>query len=147
MYFLRSVILISFFLLSSAETVSANHILGDDCLFFFRSWLDNTWVIEEIKGVKINSEEASSEKSKVVINTESTSFSVFLGCNRMGGKVYVEDDHIKFYNAIVTKMNCKDAATELEYVKVLLSITHYGVIEDRLYLSNAEGLQMVLIRS
>ena len=101
----------------------------------------------EIKGVKINSEETSSEKSTVVINTESTSFSVFLGCNRMGGKVYVEDDQIKFYNAIVTKMNCKDAAQELEYVKILLSITHYGVIEDRLYLSNAEGLQMVLIRS
>ena len=144
---LRSFILIGFLLLSSAETVFANHILNHGDLFSMHSWLDNTWVIEEIKGVKMNQEDLSSEKSKIIISTESTSFSVFFGCNRMGGKIHVEDNQIKFYNAMVTKMSCENAATEMEYAKILLSITHYGIIEDRLYLSNAEGLQMILIRS
>ena len=147
MYVLRSFVLIGFLLLSSAETVFANHILNRGDLYSMHSWLDNTWVIEEIKGVKFNLEESSVEKSRVMISTESTSFSVFFGCNRMAGKIRVEDNQIKFYNAIVTKMNCENASTELEYAQILLSITHYGIIEDRLYLSNAEGLQMVLIRS
>ena len=147
MYVLRSFIIVGLFLLSSAEEVFGNHILGTHHLFSVHSWLDNTWVIEEIKGVKMNQEDLSSEKSKVIISTESTSFSVFFGCNRMGGKIHVEDNQIKFYNAMVTKMSCENAATEMEYAKILLSITHYGIIEDRLYLSNAEGLQIILVRS
>lgn len=134
-------------LMISPESTRASHILDKGKPLDMHSWLDNTWVIEEIKGVKFNLQETTNEKSKIVINTESTSFSVYFECNRMGGKIHVEDNQIKFYNAMMTKMSCENVAAEMEYAKTLLSITHYGVIEDRLYLSNAEGLQMVLIRS
>jgi heat shock protein HslJ len=65
----------------------------------------------------------------------------------MGGKIYVENDQIKFKNVTATRMSCENSQTEMAFINGLLTVTSYGVIEDRLYLSNEQGIQFVLIRS
>lgn len=110
-----------------------------------RPWLDYNWVVEKIDGQKI--EYNSEEKLNIRIDPIANSFSGFLGCNRMGGKITVEDDSIKFKNVVATSMDCDVPQMELLILNTLMSVTNFGIIEDRLYLSNSTGIKMVLIRS
>ncbi len=110
-----------------------------------RPWLDYKWVVEEINGQPIDngSEEKINLRIKPLVNT----FSGFLGCNQMGGKLYVEENKIRFKNVVATSMDCNETQTEMLLLNTLMTITNFGIIEDRLYLSNYEGIKMVLVRS
>jgi heat shock protein HslJ len=112
-----------------------------------KPWLDNIWVLEEIRGTKVDLSTPNGEKPNLTIKSIDRRFSGYLGCNRMGGSIFVEDNQVKFTGVTATRMSCEIQSFEMQFINVLLTVTQYGIIEDRLYLSNPDGVLLVLVRS
>lgn len=136
-------ILFLFFLFSVKGSNGA--VVFEHKMTFERPWLDYKWVVEKIDGQKI--EIPSEEKLAIRIDPIANSFSGFLGCNRMGGNITVVENQIKFKNVVATSNACDYQQMELLILNTLMQVTNFGIIEDRLYLSNSSGIKMVLIRS
>jgi len=104
--------------------------------------LHDIWVLEEMEGKKIGDADFNKRPSMEIKAKEAT-FSGVAGCNRMFGKLFSEQELLRFTNVGLTRMACDKMANEAKFVKALESSTAYEIKNNRLYLSNPDGLKLV----
>lgn len=105
--------------------------------------LTDIWVLEELKGSKVTATDFMRELPLIEINTKDDKFFGYAGCNRMNGTLFFEKGIIRFTNIITTKMMCQEKNKENEFLQALQSTTTYKIENNRLWLSNSNGLQVV----
>ncbi len=105
--------------------------------------LHDIWVLEELNGKKISSEDFSKEFPMLEIYASTNKFSGFAGCNRMNGSLFFEKGKLRFINIATTKMMCENSNKEGEFLTALQSTTTYSIGENRLILSNPSGKKVV----
>ena len=105
--------------------------------------LTDIWVLEELNNIKVTSKDFTKELPLIEINTTDNKFSGYAGCNRMNGTLFFERGIIRFTNIITTKMFCPSPNKENEFIKALQSATTYKIENNRLWLSNPNGMLVV----
>ena len=105
--------------------------------------LHDIWVLEELNGTKVTEAQFQQELPLMEINASETSFTGFAGCNRMRGRLFSEKDILRFTNIVTTKMMCPPENREAEFLTALRSSTTFRIENNRLYLSNPDGLRLV----
>jgi heat shock protein HslJ/uncharacterized membrane protein len=105
--------------------------------------LTDIWVLEDLKGKKVATEDFARELPMMEINAEKNNFFGYAGCNRMNGTLFSENKILRFTNIITTKMACLGTNKENDFLKALQSTTSYNIENNRLYLSNSYGEQLV----
>lgn len=105
--------------------------------------LHDIWALEEVEGKKINPEDFKKGVPNLEIYAEEARFSGSAGCNQMGGKLFSENDLLRFTDIVNTEMMCDNYETEKTLVKALQSTTRFELKENKLYLFNPEGTKAV----
>ena len=105
--------------------------------------LHDIWVLEELDGAKVTAAQFQQELPSMEINAQEASFVGFAGCNRMRGKLFSEREVLRFTGIITTRMMCAPENQEAEFLKALQSATTFNIENNRLYLSNPDGLRLV----
>ncbi len=105
--------------------------------------LHDIWVLEELNGKKISSEDFGKEFPMLEIYASTNKFSGFSGCNRMNGSLFFEKGKLRFINIVSTKMMCDNLYKETEFITTLQNITSYTIGENRLILSNPSGKKLI----
>lgn len=123
----------------SAKNDSPEYSIDQDVI---NAELAGMWLIDEIQGVKVYND--GPEKLNIKINQEITGFSGFIGCNRMGGKILTVNNSIDFKNVFATSMVCDMQERELKILNTIITISSYSIVDSKLYLSNNQGLQLIL---
>lgn len=106
--------------------------------------LHDIWVLEELNGKKISSEDFGTKFPMMEIYASTNKFSGFSGCNRMNGTLFFEKEKLRFVNIASTKMMCDNLYKETEFITTLQNITSYTIGENRLILSNPTGKKIIL---
>ena len=104
--------------------------------------LADIWVLEELNRVKITSTDFAKEVPLIEISTTDNKFNGYAGCNRMNGTLFFEKGLLRFTNIITTKMMCQNNK-ENEFINALQRATTYKIEDNRLWLSNPNGLLVV----
>lgn len=105
--------------------------------------LHDIWVLEELNGEKITPKDFSNEFPAMEINSTTNKFSGFAGCNQMNGSLFYEKGLLYFTNIATTKMMCEPANKEAVFLKALQSSTTYTIGNNRLTLSNPDGVLLI----
>ncbi len=105
--------------------------------------LHDIWVLEELHGEKVSASQFQQELPNMEINSNELSFMGFAGCNRMNGKLFSERDLLRFTQVVTTRMACAGDNQEAAFLTALQSATQYKIANNRLYLSNPNGQQLV----
>ena len=103
--------------------------------------LHDIWVLESLNGKGIAVPEGR-ELPHMEINRESNEFLGTTSCNQMRGKLFFEPELLRFTDVITTRKMCP-GPLEAEFLKALQSTIHYTLGENRLRLSNPNGVEMV----
>ncbi len=104
--------------------------------------LHDIWVLEEMEGKKIDDSDFN-KRPTLEIQAKEATFGGIAGCNRMFGKLFSERELLRFTNVGLTRMACDKMANEAKFVKALESSTAYEIKNNRLYLSNPDGLKLI----
>ncbi|MEO8517043.1 MAG: META domain-containing protein [Flavobacterium sp.] len=105
--------------------------------------LNDIWVLEQIKGKKVTASEFQKELPKIEINTNTNHFTGYAGCNQINGSIFFEKDILRFSKIVTTKMMCQAQNREAEFLKTLESSTSYFIANNRLWLADSKGTQLV----
>jgi heat shock protein HslJ len=105
--------------------------------------LHDVWVVEELEGKKMLTEHFLGELPMLEINSKMAHFSGFGGCNRIRGSLFQERETLRFTNVLSSKMACDPKNKEDLFLKALQSSIAYKIENNRLYLSNPDGMQLV----
>ena len=105
--------------------------------------LHDIWVLEELNGKKISSEDFGKKFPMMEIYASTNKFSGFSGCNQMNGALFSEKEKLRFINIVTTEMMCDHSYKETEYITTLQNITSYSIGENRLILSNPSGKKII----
>lgn len=105
--------------------------------------LHDIWVLEELNGKKISSEDFGKKFPMMEIYASTNKFSGFSGCNQMNGSLFSEKEKLRFINIVTTEMMCDHSYKETEYITTLQNITSYSIGENRLILSNPSGKKII----
>ena len=100
--------------------------------------LHDLWVLEELRGEKIQENDFEKEIPSLDINTKENLFNGFSGCNRINGSVFWEPDGIRFHNIAMTKLMCESHDKEGEFISALRTTTSYTIADNRLSLFNGD---------
>jgi heat shock protein HslJ/uncharacterized membrane protein len=106
--------------------------------------LHDIWVLEQLGGKKVSPADFSKELPRVEIYSNTNTFLGFAGCNQMNGAIFFEKGLLRFSNIATTRMLCEPQNKENEFLKALQSTTTYKLENNRLWLSNPSGMQLVL---
>ena len=105
--------------------------------------LTDIWVLEKLNNMQVNTTDFTKELPQMEINATENKFMGYAGCNRMNGTLFFERDIIKFTNIITTKMMCANNNKENEFIETLQKVTTYKIENNRLWLSNPNGMLIV----
>lgn len=105
--------------------------------------LHDIWVLETLNNKKAEIADFRNEFPNLEINTTKNTFSGFAGCNRVAGSIFFENGLLRFTDIMGTKMFCGGENKESEFLKALQSTTTYEVANNRLTLSNPNGVLLV----
>lgn len=106
--------------------------------------LHDIWVLEELEGKPMLADNFLGELPMLEINSKMANFSGFGGCNRIRGSLFQERELLRFTDVLSSKMACDPKNKEDLFLKALQSSTSYEIKNNRLYLSNPEGLKIIL---
>lgn len=98
--------------------------------------LHDIWVLEELKGIRINLSNFENELPSMEINTTTNTFTGFAGCNSMNGKLFFDNSVLRFTDLATTKKMCSPNNQERIFLTALQSVTSYIIEDNRLWLSN-----------
>lgn len=104
--------------------------------------LHDIWTLKTLNGEVLNPEEFREELPRIEINAAQKSFRGFAGCNRMTGQIFSEDTLLRFSKIVTTEMLCAPPNKENEFLKALQATTSYKIENNRLILSNPNGLSI-----
>lgn len=105
--------------------------------------LHDIWVLDQLKGKTVTSDDFARELPNMEIDAAKASFMGYAGCNRMFGKLFSEREILRFTNIGTTEMACIGGNREMEFLQALQSTTTYKIENNRLWLSNNYGMQLV----
>lgn len=105
--------------------------------------LHDIWVLEQIGEDKAEASWFAEKVPEMEINTSDHTLMGYAGCNRMRGTIFWEPGLLRFTNIATTRMACKPENKEGEFLKNLESSTTYRIENNRLWLSNPNGLLLV----
>ncbi|WP_291115460.1 META domain-containing protein [Flavobacterium sp. UBA6135] len=106
--------------------------------------LHDIWVLEEVEGKTFTKDFFLEELPFLEINSNDRAFSGFGGCNRIRGKLFQERELLRFYDIASSKMMCDSKNKEGVFIKALTSATTYEIKNNRLYLSNPDGMKLIM---
>lgn len=101
--------------------------------------LHDIWVLEKMNGRTISKADFSQEFPLLEIKSAENKFIGFAGCNQMNGRLFSEDQLLRFSNIVTTRKMCEPTNKEQEFLKTLQSGTSYKIENRRLTLSNPNG--------
>lgn len=105
--------------------------------------LFDIWLLEELDGKKVTSDDFAREIPTVEINSSEKKIMGYGGCNRISGTIFQERELLRFTNIISTKMACGENNKENAFMKALQSSTGYKIKNNRLYLTNPDGMKVI----
>lgn len=105
--------------------------------------LHDIWVLEKMKGEMVNGNMFAKEVPNMEIYAKENRFSGYAGCNRMNGSLFFEKGLLRFVNVVTTEMACGPGNKENEFLKALQSSVRYSIENNRLTLSNDDGMLLV----
>ena len=103
--------------------------------------LHDIWVLEKLEGEAITTSDFPHEFPSLEINAKENTFFGFSGCNQLTGTVFSEKELLRFA-AASTMMACQDTK-EQQFMQALNASTNYSIGNNRLTLSNPDGVQLV----
>lgn len=103
--------------------------------------LHDIWVLEKLGEETITTSDFPNEFPNLEINSKEDTFFGFSGCNRLTGTIFSERGLLRF-TAASTLMACQDTK-ELQFMKALNASTNYSIANNRLTLSNHNGVLLV----
>lgn len=105
--------------------------------------LFDIWLLEELEGKKVTLDDFANEIPLLEINSSEKKFIGYGGCNRISGTIFQERELLRFSNIISTKMACGETNMENSFLKALQSSTGYKIKNNRLYLTNPDGIKVI----
>ena len=123
---------------------NSNKISFEGCGKFITDYrLHDIWVLEQLKGKVVTTDDFAREFPNIEIDSDKNTFMGYAGCNRMAGKIVSENELLRFTNVISTEIACIDRNRELEFLQALQSVKIFKIENNRLWLSNNFGTQLV----
>ena len=98
--------------------------------------LQDIWLLETLNGQKVTSEDFAKQKPYLEIDAKNKTFNGYLGCNDCNGKLFVENELLRFTDVVSTLKMCLPNNKEPEFLKALQSATTYKIENNRLVLLN-----------
>lgn len=105
--------------------------------------LNDLWVLEKLGEEEVTVDMFTKELPNMEINTKDNKFFGYAGCNNMRGSIFFEKGLLRFTQVISTKKACMGENKEDEFLKALQSSVEYRIEDNRLYLYNDNGMQLV----
>lgn len=105
--------------------------------------LHDIWVLETLEGKPMLAAYFLSDLPMLEINSKMANFSGFGGCNKIRGSIFQEKELLRFMNIISSRMACEPNNKEDQFLKALQSSTTYEIKNNRLYLSNPDGVKVI----
>lgn len=105
--------------------------------------LNDIWVLEQLGTEKVEKEWFAREFPNMEIDTRENRFSGFAGCNQMTGEIFWENELLRFTKVATTRKACIPQNREGEFLQNLARATRYKIENNRLWLSNPNGIQLV----
>lgn len=103
--------------------------------------LHDIWVLEKLGEELITTSDFPREFPSLEINAKENTFFGFSGCNRLTGNIFSERELLRF-TAASTLMACQDTK-DSQFMMALNASTKYSIGNNRLTLSNPDGIQLV----
>ncbi|MCG2461857.1 META domain-containing protein [Flavobacteriaceae bacterium F89] len=103
--------------------------------------LHDIWVLEKLNGEMVTTSDFPREFPSLEINAKDNTFFGFSGCNQISGTIFAERELLRF-SAATTLMACQDTR-EVQFMTALNAVTHYSIENNRLTLSNPNGVLLV----
>ncbi|WP_224489952.1 META domain-containing protein [Robertkochia flava] len=105
--------------------------------------LQDIWVLEQLGEETVQKEWFAKELPYMEINTSEKSFTGYAGCNQMRGSLFTENTLLRFTRVITTRKACIPGNREGDFLQNLNRVTSWKIENNRLWLSNPNGLQLV----
>lgn len=105
--------------------------------------LHDIWVLETLEEQPMFAKYFLGDLPMLEINSKMANFSGFGGCNRIRGSLIQEKGQLRFTNVLSSKMACDSNNKEDQFLRALQSATTYEIKNNRLYLSNPEGMKVI----
>lgn len=105
--------------------------------------LNDVWVLEDLKGKPLSSEHYVELMPFLEIKHQNKTFSGFGGCNRIRGALFQERELLRFTDISSSEILCDPKNKEDFFIKTLQSTTQYEIKNNRLYLSNPDGVKII----
>lgn len=105
--------------------------------------LNDIWILEKMDGKSMVENYFLNNLPMLEINSKMANFTGFGGCNRIRGSLFQENELLRFTNLLTSKMTCGPKNKEDQFLKALQSSTTYEIKDNRLYLSNPDGIKVV----
>ena len=106
--------------------------------------LHDIWVLEELEGKNLSKDYFLDDFPFLEINSKEMNFSGFGGCNRIRGNLFQERKVVRFMDIASSKMMCDPKNKEDMFLKALAAATTYEIKNNRLYLSNPDGMKIIM---
>jgi heat shock protein HslJ len=103
--------------------------------------LHDIWALESLGGNGVTLPEGT-ERPNMELNSTTREFTGSTSCNRMRGKVFFEPGLLRFSDIATTRKMCP-GSLEADFLKALQSSMHYRLENNRLYLTNPQGVALV----
>ena len=105
------------------------------------------WVLDQIKGKKMTKYDFGSELPYIDLHVKENLFTGFGGCNRLKGNLVLSEHNLlQFKDFVVTKMSCLSNNKEGLFLEALGNCDKYEIKNDKLILSNKQGVQAVFLK-
>ena len=105
--------------------------------------LHDIWVLEQLGEETAKAEWFAKELPSMEINTNDRSFTGYAGCNQMHGKLFSEQSLLRFTQVATTRKACIPGNREGDFLQNLRNVTAWKIENNRLWLSNPDGMQLV----
>lgn len=105
--------------------------------------LHDIWVLETLEGKPMLATYFLGDLPMLEINSKMANFTGFGGCNKIRGSLFQERETLRFTDILSSKMACDAHNKEDQFLKSLQSSTAYEIKDNRLYLSNPDGIKIV----
>lgn len=105
--------------------------------------LHDVWILEQMQGREVTTDMFLGELPMLEIRAKEKDFSGFGGCNKILGKLFQERELLRFVDISNSKMMCDPKNKEDFFLRLLQSGTAYEIKNNRLYVSNQNGVLLV----
>lgn len=137
-YFFKSFIIISGLLLLGCNNSKNTKTIETKGLPLSSQWILESLVDESFKNIQIN------KNTYITLSEDKKTFEGMGGCNRMSGKIVVNNLNIKFFDIVSTEMACDIMNQEAVFLSLLQKTNRFSIDGGQLMLYENKRLLMTL---